>query len=474
MLIAAACVVIRTPPRYHGTTLGEELAVPSLNPFAPAPDKPRLPEAEVRRRYPILRWQILEATFIGYALFYLVRNNLSVVAKDIEGALHYDHSQIGNILAMTALSYGLGKFVMGALSDRSNARTFMAAGLLFTALCNFAFGSIGTYNAHFWLWALNGFVQGMGWPPCGRSMSHWFGARERGFTFSIWNTSHNVGGAIAGVIAAKSAIYFGGWEYAFFVPGCIAVIGALYLLLRLRDTPQSEGLPPIEEYLRGDSATSRPLEMERNLSYRELIVDNVLLNKWVWLLAFANFFAYIARYSMLDWGPLFVREVKGADISGGGWVVFFSEIGGIPSTIALGWLTDRIGGRRGTVATLCMLPILAAFAAIMVIPEGLLWLDMVMMFLIGVFIYPVINLIVIIALDLTSKKAIGTVAGFIGLFGYLGRMAQAKGFGELLHYLEAAYGKESAWQVVLAAIMAATVLGMLLLALTWRLRPSKA
>ena len=33
------------------------------------------------------------------------------------------------------------------------------------------------------------------------------------------------------------------------------------------------------------------------------------------------------------------------------------------------------------------------------------------------------------ALDLTSKKAVGTAAGFIGMFGYLGRTTQALGFG---------------------------------------------
>ena len=41
------------------------------------------------------------------------------------------------MLAMTAIAYGIGKFVMGAWSDRSNPRYFMPAGLLMTALCNF-------------------------------------------------------------------------------------------------------------------------------------------------------------------------------------------------------------------------------------------------------------------------------------------------------------------------------------------------
>lgn len=439
--------------------------------LAPAPHQPCLPEAEVRRIYPRFRWQVLESTFIGYATYYLVRNNLSVVSKDIEGALHYDHAMIGNILAATAISYGVGKFAMGAISDRSSPRKFMALGLALTAICNFAFGASANYTVHFWLWALNGLAQGMGWPPCGRSMGHWFGEKERGLTFSIWNTSHNVGGGVAGMIAAQAALQFGGWPFAFYVPGVLALVGAAYILWRLPDTPQSEGLPPIEEYhhhLAGNGAMMGNAP-EHDLSTRELLLDNVLKHKYIWLLAFANFFAYVTRYSMLDWGPMYLREMKGATISGGGMVVLAIEFGGIPSTILLGWLSDRLGGRRGMVATLSLVPILAAFTAMLFVPVNRPGFDYAMLFIIGFFIYPVINLIVILALDLTSKKAIGTAAGFIGLFGYIGRTAQAKGFGAMLKYFEPLYGKTVAWHLVIGAILVSTLLAIFLLALTWRL-----
>ncbi len=487
--------------------------------FAAAPHVPRLSDDEVRRLYPRYRLRIMEATFLGYATFYVVRNNLSVVSKDVEGALHYDHSMVGTILAFTAISYGLGKFLMGAVSDRSNARVFMAFGLFLTAVCNFAFGAVTNLTAHAALWALNGFFQGMGWPPCGRCMGHWFHEKERGLTFSIWNTSHNLGGGVAGVIAAWAAGH-GGWQNAFYIPGAIALIGSAYLFWRLRDTPQSVGLPPIEEYalydggstLRGTAfqavmrltgfqpvrcnvgsesgvhglegrATDHGLEAratlggrgipdaERELSFRELFVDHVLTNRLIWLLAIGNFFAYIARYSMLDWGPMYLREVKHATLAGGGIAILMTEFGGIPSTIFLGWVSDLLKGRRGMVAVLSLVPIVLAFIAIVLTPPGHLWLDMTMLAVIGFFIYPVINLIVIIALDLTSKKAIGTAAGFIGLLGYLGRTVQAKGFGWMVHHFQPIYGKEVAWQIVLWTIVGCTMLAIVFLAFTWRLRP---
>jgi OPA family glycerol-3-phosphate transporter-like MFS transporter len=481
--------------------------------FAPPPPAPRLSAAEVDRVYPWYRWRALEATFVGYAAFYLVRNNIAVVTLEMQGSLNYSKSMIGDIMAATALSYGLSKFLMGSVSDRSNARTFMAAGLFLTALCNFAFGLSSNYHTHLLLWSLNGFVQGMGWPPCGRVMGHWFSESERGLTFSIWNTSHNVGQGIAASLATWAVITFGGgatafilpgfilsaaavvtslnlaagaagamaawvltaygaWRYAFYVPGAIAAIGAVYLLLRLRDTPQSVGLPPIEEY-RNDYPPIRDdqMDLERELSFKELFVDKVLLNKYVWLLAIANFFAYITRYSMLDWGPTYLREVKRASLSDGAIALAAIEFAGIPSTILFGWMSDRLKGRRSMVAALCMLPIIGAFGAIIFTPAGYLWFDLLMLMTVGFFIYPVINLIVIAALDIASKKAIGTAAGFIGLFGYIGRTVQAKGFGWTVDEFSKSHGTDAAWLIVLYTILACAAIATILLALMWRVRP---
>jgi MFS transporter, OPA family, glycerol-3-phosphate transporter len=448
------------------------LLAPLRRYYAPPPHGAILPEAEVARLYPWFRWRALEATFIGYAMFYLVRNNIAVVTPEMQGALHYSKEMIGDIVAATAMAYGLAKFVMGAVSDRSDARKFMATGLLLTAICNLAFGFSRDYYVHLGLWTLNGFAQGMGWPPCGRVMGHWFSEGERGLTFSIWNTSHNVGGGVAGMLAAWAAHTFGGWQFAFYIPGIVAALGSIYIFWRLRDTPQSVGLPPIEQY-RDDypAAQEQAVDIERELTFRELFIGKVLLNRFVWLLAIANFFAYITRYSMLDWGPTYLREVKRADLSEGGLAIMLIEFAGIPSTILFGWLSDRIGGRRSMVAALCMLPIIIAFAAIIFIPAGYLWADYLMLMMIGCFIYPVINLIVIAALDIASKKAIGTAAGFIGLFGYIGRMVQAKGYGRAVDYYTVTHGQAYAWNVVLYTTLVCAALAAVLLALMWKTRP---
>lgn len=431
----------------------------------PAPHVPRLPEPDIKRRYPRLRWQILESTFIGYAIFYLVRNNLPVVSKEIAENLHYSKGQIGDILAITAITYGFGKFFMGTWSDRSNPRSFMPLGLLFTALCNFAFASVSSYPMHLFLWGLNGLAQSMGWAPCGRSLGHWYSIGERGTKFAFWNVAQNVGGGITGLVVAYSTQLLG-WRSAFYVPGILAVICAAYLLWRLRDTPQSEGLPPIEEY-RNDypKGTSVASDSERELGTRELLVNYILKNRFVWLFAGANFFTYIARYSMLDWGPTYIKEVKHGSLGDGGLSTAAIEFSAIFSSILVGWLSDRLGGRRGMISMLCMIPVLAAYAGIFLYNGSHMWVDMVLFGVIGFFVYPTVLLLVVSALDFTSKKAVGTAAGFVGMFGYLGRVVEGKGIGVLAER----YG----WNTALAAVMVCVFAGILLLSLTWSVTPQQ-
>lgn len=58
----------------------EETKKPRKRNFLCAPPaKPRLSQAEVEHKYPRLRRQVFLGIFFGYAAFYLIRNNISLV-----------------------------------------------------------------------------------------------------------------------------------------------------------------------------------------------------------------------------------------------------------------------------------------------------------------------------------------------------------------------------------------------------------
>ncbi|HSU55896.1 MAG TPA: MFS transporter [Candidatus Dormibacteraeota bacterium] len=430
--------------------------------FRPAPARPRLSEPEIKRLYPRYRWQVFEAAFIAYATFYIVRNNFAPVSKEIGVALGYDKVMIGKILLCTAVAYGIGKLVMGFFADRSDARKYVATGLLLTAGFNFLFGATSSYYGMLVLWTLNGFVQGMGYGPCTRGLAHFYSVKERGMIFGVWNTAHCVGGGVAGVLAAGCAQYWG-WRSAFYMPGTIATICAFYLFWRMLDTPQAVGLPAIEEY-KNDWPPEERESHERELTFREIFLGHILPNKMLWLLAFANIFVYIARYAMVDWGPTYLKEMKGASLVGGGMSTLVLEFSGGLGMLTMGWLSDKLGGRRARVSCLAMVPLLLAFLALIFFPTRLLWLNLLLFGLIGFFVYVPVMFSGVVALDLTSKKAQATAAGFVGCFGYVGgRMLQGYGIGWLTQH----YG----WNVALWGVVACILLGIGLLSLLWNVKP---
>jgi OPA family glycerol-3-phosphate transporter-like MFS transporter len=236
-------------------------------------------------------------------------------------------------------------------------------------------------------------------------------------------------------------------------------------MVRLRDTPQSVGLPPVEEY-RNDYAGEGERNPEAELGTRDLLVHYILKNRYLWLFAAGNFFVYISRYAMLDWGPTYLKEVKHASLEQGGISTAIYELGGIFSVLLMGWLSDKAGGRRGMITVLCMVPVFLAFGGILYAPAGMLWLNMTLFGIVGFFIYPPVMLLPVMGLDFTSKKAIGTAAGFIGLFGYLGRTVQ----GKILGTLAERYG----WNASFYVILVSTFLGIVILSWTWKLKPRPA
>ena len=158
--------------------------------FKPKAHQPRLNADQIDPRYRRLRWQVFIGIFIGYAGYYFVRKNFGLAIPFLveQG---YSRGDLGVALSAISIAYGLSKFLMGSVSDRSNPRFFLPAGLAASAGIMFLLGFVpwatSSVAIMFALLFLNGWFQGMGWPPCGRTMVHWWSHKERGQIVSVWN-----------------------------------------------------------------------------------------------------------------------------------------------------------------------------------------------------------------------------------------------------------------------------------------------
>ena len=174
----------------------------------PEPHRPLLPKEQIDPTYKRLRVQVFIGIFIGYAGYYLVRKNFALAMPYLV-EMGFDKGLLGVAISANAIAYGLSKFLMGGVSDRSSARKFLPLGLTLSALTTLILGTragLSSVVSMFILQFLIGWFQGMGWPPSGRVMTHWFSQHERGTKMSIWNVAHNVGGALIGPMAAVDGL----------------------------------------------------------------------------------------------------------------------------------------------------------------------------------------------------------------------------------------------------------------------------
>lgn len=392
----------------------------------------------------------------------------------------FEKGELGVVLSMNAIAYGFSKFVMASISDRSNAQRFLPLGLILAAISMMFMivpvQWIGADNkglAITLMAVLNflvGWFNGMGWPPCGRVMTHWFSIKERGTWMSFWNCAHNVGGALVGPMAVYGAAWFGSWFYGadeksyfligtYLFPAAVAILIAIIAYSMIRDTPQSCALSSIEKW-RNDYADTYDEKSEEVLSTGQ-IFRTVLTNKFLWYIAFANAFVYMVRYGCLDWAPTILTE-QGIDIKEAGWAYFAYEMAAIPGTIICGWLSDKVFHGRRALPTILFMIVVAVL--IVIYWQNFTNINVVIGCLIGIgfFIYGPVMLIGVQALDLAPKNVAGTAAGLTGFMGYVLGTA-------LLANVVIGYVAESAgWDWTFVLLIGACVLSVLFMALTYK------
>ena len=377
--------------------------------------------ALVKKQYRYWRIRIFYAMYLGYIFYYFSRKSLVFAMPLMIQNLGMNKAQLGILTSVMAITYGLSKFVSGIFSDKSNPRFFMGLGLIITGALNIFFGMSSSVLWFAIFWGLNGWFQGFGWPPCSKLLSHWYSKSERGTWWSLWSTSHNVWAGLLPFIAVWSASALG-WRYTMYVPGIICIVAGLFLMNRLRDTPQSLGLPNIEKHRNEKEFTeTETAHMDKQLSFKEILFKYVLNNGYIWLLAMSSVFIYVIRTALNDWTPIFLMETRHFTYLSASSCVMWFEIGGAAGMLAAGWLSDRVwGGRRGPANFFFSVGMFSMLAIFWYFPQTSLLLNAIIVAAIGFFLFGPQMLIGLAAAELSHKNATGTATGFAGWFAYAG------------------------------------------------------
>ena len=391
--------------------------------FSVPPDLPvTKSKEEIDKTYRYWRLHLMITSYIGYAGFSFTRKSFNFVMPAMLTDLGLQKADIGIMGTAFYLTYGVSKFLSGVLGDRSNPRYFMGIGLMMTGVVNILFGMSSSVFMFITLWMINAFFQGWGWPPCSKILNTWYSRNERGLWWAIWNTSHNLGGALIPILSGAVALYWG-WRYGMIVPGIIACVIGFALCFLLRDRPTSMGLPTVGEW-RNDIAEKEHESEGLGLSNWEILKIYVFKNSIIWALAFSWCFIYIIRTGINDWGNLYLTETHGYDLLKANSAVSFFEIGGFLGALFAGWGSDKFfNGNRTQMNIIYVLGIISTSLALWFIPSDNYFVMCGLFFLMGFFIFGPQFLIAMAAAENSHKHASGSSTGFVSLFAYIGAAA---------------------------------------------------
>lgn len=365
-----------------------------------------------------MRWRIALLVGAAIAISYLDRQTLPVAIGEIRKDIPIGNQVKALLDSAFLLTYGLMYVVGGRLLDRLGTRRGFLIIMVFWSLACASHGlalGVGMLAASR---LLLGAGEGGGFPAATRVVAEWFPVKERSTAMGIINAGTGIGGIVAPPLIAFVATHidwFGvsPWRWVFFITGAFGLVWTL-AWWRMRDVG---GRSP------GPSGPGAQIPMSALLRFRE-----------TWGIIGAKFLTDAAWYFYMFWLPKYLLDARGFDIKGVGsvaWIPFAAAaVGCLVGGGLSSWLLRQ--GRSVNAARKIALGASAAMMpCVMFVPHvSVPWV--IVLFSIAFFGQQSWStLVMVLPTDLFPQRALGTVAGFVGLGGALGGVV----LGQLAGYL---------------------------------------
>lgn len=357
---------------------------------------------------------------MAYGAFYFCRTNLSaanpgMTASPADGGLGLSEGEVGWILAAFKITYAAGQFLNGQISEIISPKRLLAVGMLSSALLNVAFGFGTAFYFLLFIWAMNGYAQSLGWPPCMRIVANWVSPVHRGRVVGLIGTGYQIAGVLTFIVAGFAAEHFG-WQGALWVPAGVLALAGVATLLLLEEHP-----PAAQAQQVSDAATPGP---PRGSVWRNLGIT--FANPALWLLGISLGMLNANRYGYIDWGIKHLSEIH-AQVGLGVNALKYAVLpaGGILGSYLAGWATDRFFGSRRAPVAFILLTLLGVMSLVYHrVAEESVPATVVLLGCIGFCLFgPQVLLVGTAPSDLARKGTSAAAVGFVNALGYLGAAA---------------------------------------------------
>jgi MFS transporter, ACS family, hexuronate transporter len=381
----------------------------------------------------MLRWRIAILIAAAIAISYLDRQTLPVAIGTIGKDIPISNQVKAFLDSAFLITYGLMYLGGGRLIDLLGTRRGFTVIMIFWSLACASHGIAANVIMLAMSRLLLGVGEGGGFPAATRAVTEWFPAKERATAMGIINAGTAVGGVLAPPLIAQIILHvhwlqLSSWRWVFFITGAAGLLWTLWWLKSYFPPEQHRGLRATEGAMIASateqSATAQPMiPLVTLLRFRE-----------TWGIVVVKFLTDAAWYFYIFWLPKYLLVARGFDIKGIGSVAWIPFAAAGVGCLLGGGLSSWFLHRGHSVNLSRKIPLGIAAAAmpwVMLVPHvSVPWC--IALFSLAFFGHQWWStLMMILPTDLFPKRAVGTVAGLVGLGGAMGGVV----FGQLAGYL---------------------------------------
>jgi sugar phosphate permease len=345
------------------------------------------------------RWLVLALAWAAFAVSTICRLAWGTVALSVSQSLDLPIAALGTFATAFAFGYIASNAVSGMAADIFGGRRALTISLAGLALVTYGFGHTPSLMIGLALQALMGFAAGADYSAGVKLVSVYFPQHERGRAIGLFMTASSVAVIVTSAIL-PSVVAAYGWRSAYHFLGVAVIITSILCLYFIRDVRTVQETGP---------HAKAPGVLRR---IRRIATPNFFL------LAIAGCGASWGALGFLAWAiPLMVKG-HGLTTVQAGFVISIAGVAGLFSKPIIGWLSDRIGGRRKALSILSF----AYFAIVLIVFGQLSTLTAFQVAAplvgIGVFVYSPL-LVAMVAEEATPRHA-GSAAGIANAVWQLG------------------------------------------------------
>jgi ACS family hexuronate transporter-like MFS transporter len=361
------------------------------------------------------RWVICALLFFGTTINYVDRQVLNFLGPHLDHDLGIGDKAFGKITSAFALSYAIGQTFAGRWLDYIGTRIGYALSLTLWSIASMSHAFVRTAMGFSIARILLGIAESPCYPANNKTTAEWFPKRERATVMGFINAGTNLGVVIAAALATPLYMHFKFTGVFLFTGGLGFVWLAFWLPIYRK--PHEHPRVSARELAH---ITSDPEEGVGKIRWLRLIAF-----RQTWAFAASKFITDAIWYFFIVWTAKFLAgKPHHIDIKNLGlpFIVIYTmaDVG----SIAGGWLSSSLIKRGMTInrarkmamffCICCILPVMSASK----VPSA--WAAVILLgFATAGHQGFSANQYAIVS-DMFPKRAVGSVSGFGGTWGYLG------------------------------------------------------